>query len=137
SCPYTQGCVLTTINVIEERKTANCRVVIAQTGSIRVIKRERDITNGGVFRGDLVKEKRGSAKRVVAESVSVTIERTGADSVVEGTINVLRERLSANCRVAGKRVRLSYWWRFLTNLVRVDSCLSPINNVNAIFYEAE
>jgi hypothetical protein len=100
SCPCTHGCVLTPINVIEERRTANCGIVIGQTHSIRVIKRERSITKGGVFTAENIREKRGVPKSVVAESVSVILERKGADSVVEGGITVRKERLSANCRVA-------------------------------------
>src|SRR5439155_14481386 len=100
SSPCTHDCVLTAINVIEECRTANCRVVVAQTETTRVIKRERDITKGGVFSADNIREKRGVAKSVVAESVSVLNERKGADSVVKLAITVRRKRLSANCRVA-------------------------------------
>ncbi len=82
-CPCTHGCVLTAINVIEERRTADCDVVIGSAGSIRVIKREREITHSGVYSGDLIREKRGLAKSVVFESVDVTKERKGADSIVE------------------------------------------------------
>jgi hypothetical protein len=119
---FTHGCVKTAINVIDERLKANCRVGVAQTESARVIKQERLITNGGVCSGDLIKQKRGVTKSVVAESVNVTKEREGADSRIEvgnagseeviileraGThggvssgINALTERLKANCRVA-------------------------------------
>src|SRR5439155_11096554 len=100
SSPCTHDCVLTAINVIEERRTANCRVVVAQTESARVIKRERDITKGGVFSAENIIVKRGVAKSVVAESANVTKERSGADSVVEVAITVRKERLSANCSVA-------------------------------------
>src|SRR5207249_8121960 len=55
---------------------------------------------GGVFSADLIREKRGVAKSVVAESGSVTTERKSADSIVEGAITVRKERLSTNCRVA-------------------------------------
>ena len=96
SCPCTHGCVLTAINVIEERRTANCRVVVGKAGSARVIKRERDITNGGVFSGENVVEKRGFAKGVVAESVKVVKERKGADSIVEVAKTGCEESLNAS-----------------------------------------
>src|SRR5215469_6813944 len=82
SCRFTHGCVLTTINVVEERYSANCRVVIAQTERIRVIIPERVITNRGVCNSVNIEEKRVVAKSVVAVSVNVTNERTGAKSVV-------------------------------------------------------
>src|SRR5205809_4407922 len=69
SCPCPHGCLLTAINVIEERLSANCHVVVSQTHSIRVTKREREITNGSVFAGVNIEKKRGIAKGVVAESV--------------------------------------------------------------------
>src|SRR5206468_5456334 len=77
-------------------RTANCRVVVRGAGSAEVIKRERDITNGGVFNGDGIKEKRGLAKSVVAESGSVRDERSGADSIVEDAISVTEQCLKAN-----------------------------------------
>jgi len=97
--PCAHGC-FSLHHVIQERRTANCRVVIAQTGSIRVIKRERDITKGGCFSAMTLKKSAELPKSVVAESVSVSNERKGADSVVQAAITVRRERLSANCRVA-------------------------------------
>src|SRR5436190_47046 len=42
------GVVITAINVSKERQNANCVVIEGSTGSIRVIIRERGITNGGV-----------------------------------------------------------------------------------------
>ena len=45
SCPCTHGCVLTTINVTLERRSANCRVVIGSAASSCVIILERKITN--------------------------------------------------------------------------------------------
>ena len=68
SCPCTHGCVLTAINVIEERRSANCRVVVGKTASAEVIILERDITNGGVCSAMLIFEKRRITKRVVAEA---------------------------------------------------------------------
>ena len=49
SCPCTHGCVLTASNVIEERRSANCHVVIGSAASSRVIIPEREITNGGIL----------------------------------------------------------------------------------------
>jgi len=106
-CPCTDGCVLTAINVIKERHSANCCVVIAQTGCIRVIIKERVITNGGVCNAANIEEKREVAKSVVAVSVNVISERIGADSIVvsakweavcEGVIK--QERIITHGRVA-------------------------------------
>src|SRR6266496_13538 len=49
---------------------------------IRVIIPERVITNGSVCNTDSIEEKRVVAKSVVAVSVNVTNERTGADSII-------------------------------------------------------
>ena len=59
------GVVETAINVTEECPSANCRVVVAQTVSTRVIKRERDITNGGVSRTDNIKESASAPKALL------------------------------------------------------------------------
>ena len=56
----------------------------------------RDITKGGVFSGDNIREKRGVAKSVVAESVSVSKERIAADSVVEVAGVVIIKRLKTD-----------------------------------------
>ena len=48
SCPCTHGCVLTTSNVVQERRSANCRVETGAASS-RVIILERHITNGGIL----------------------------------------------------------------------------------------
>src|SRR5206468_2183423 len=83
SCPCTHDCVLKAINVIEERRKANCRVEVGNAECARVIIQGRGITNGGVCSGDSIEEKRVLAKSVVAESVSVRKERTLAESIVE------------------------------------------------------
>jgi hypothetical protein len=111
SCPCTHDCVLTAINVIDERPSANCCVEVGKTGCIPVIKRERVITNRCVKNAYNIGSKRGVAKSAVAESVNVTKERTGADSSVEdGTTGCIRvisqERASTLGRVAdGKSVK--------------------------------
>ena len=83
SCHCTHGCVLTTINVIEERLSANCRVVIGIAVSSRVIILEREITNGGILSAMLISEERGIAHGIVTESVLVILERRGTESTVE------------------------------------------------------
>src|SRR4051812_10567028 len=82
SCTCANGCVLTTINVIEERHRPNCRVVISQTDSIGVVIPQRVITNGGVCNSINIEEQRVVAKSVVAVSVNVIEKRTGTDTIV-------------------------------------------------------
>jgi hypothetical protein len=86
SYPCTYGCVLTTINVSIESRSANCRVVIAIAVSSRVIILKREITNSGIRSRNLISKERGIAHGIVTESGSVTVERKGADSAVERSV---------------------------------------------------
>jgi len=118
SCGIANGGVITAINVIKERRSANCRVAIGQTEFIK-----RIITNGSVCNSVNIEEERVVAESVVAESITVIKERAGADSIVVPAqwetvcqftikqervitngrvwtpISVELERPSANCRV--------------------------------------
>jgi len=82
SCGIANGGIITAINVIEECRSANCRVAIAQTECIRVIIPQRVIANGSICNAANIEEKRVGAKSVVAVSVNVASERIGADSIV-------------------------------------------------------
>ena len=114
SCRIANGGVIAAINVIEECDSAHCRVAIAQTESIRVIIPKRVITHGGICNAVFVKEKRVVAKSVVAVSLDVTNERTGADSIVVpakweagGGRVIKQERVITHGRVAaGDKVTL-------------------------------
>ena len=110
SCPCTHGCVLTTINVIKERRRANCRVVVAQTGSARVIlvqcqrpdsnvlrgrgiAVERLIPIGDVFITVDVSAEGAAASSRVAVADCVVIERDYADPNVTRAGCILEERI--------------------------------------------
>jgi hypothetical protein len=80
SCRFTHGSVVTAINVVEERGSANCRVAIAQTGCIRVIVQERGITNGGVAGGDNVTKECERSVGSVGTAGAVAKKRSGASS---------------------------------------------------------
>src|SRR5205823_3335117 len=105
SCPCTHGCVLTATIVIEERRTANCRVVVRGAGSAEVIKRERDITNGGGRSGDGINDKRGRANSVVAGIVVIKERLKTEGGVVVGSGGrgygeiIKQQRVGSNGRV--------------------------------------
>ena len=93
SCPCTHDCVLKAINVIEERRSANCRV--ADAGGVFM---ERTKTSGRIVVGGVAVERTITIGCVVIPA-NVGRERVSASGTIEKPASVAKERINASSGV--------------------------------------
>src|SRR5437773_1994954 len=102
----THGGVVESINVIEERQSANCRVDVGNAECARVIIGERETADGSVKRGANVGKERGITHCHVSVAIDVQNERLVTEGVIAGAGIVVTERASTHgCVPAGGILR--------------------------------